>query len=375
MIDNDDERPRSLPDDPLCSMGLTAALMLQAAEMTRQLSMTDPVKQPRMRLMRLTEIHRDSVRIDDGRTALRATVATALSRRLGQTQSMLTVGDWVLAAADDDGQHRLHHRLTPTNQLIRRDANGVRQALVSNFDCALLTMGLDKDFNPRRIERYVTLLQSTDARIVIVLTKADTLIDPRSLFSHLRTLRERIGNGLPILCVDARDSDTAVRLQPFLQPGQTLVVLGSSGAGKSTLTNTLFGQLVQDTGAAREHDNRGKHTTRSRSLFRLPGGACIIDTPGLRGLRAEADKSHVAAAFGEIQMLAAGCRFRDCRHQNEPGCRVREAVDEDRLNNYQKLVREVRRDQAGHLERRTELGVWKARSRARRQAQKTRVSG
>lgn len=364
MIDYDYERLRS--------MGLTAPLLQQAAELARQLSQHDPIGAQPLRLMRLSEIHRAAICIDDGHTLQRATASPLLARRLAQAQATLTVGDWVLAAADPEGRYQLHHRLTPTNQLVRRDAHGIRHPLVSNVDCALLAMGLDKDFSPRRIERFIALVHGSGATPVIVLTKADTVADSRSLYSFQRTIRERVGSALAMLCVDARDADTAARLQPFAQPGHTLVVLGSSGAGKSTLTNTMLGEALQDTGAVREHDSRGRHTTRSRSLFRLPGGACIIDTPGLRALRVDGDERAVAAAFGEIEALAAGCRFRNCRHLDEPGCRVRAEVDDDRLHNYQKLLREARRDDIGVLERRAQLAVWKARSRAQRRLQKER---
>ena len=354
-------------------MGLTAPLLQQANELTRHLT-THSTNGPgdALRLMRVTEIHRDALCIDDGQNISRATLAPPLARQLADTQTLLTVGDWVMAASDAEGRLQLRHRLEPMNQLVRRDAHGLRHALVSNVDCALLAMGLDKDFSPRRIERFIALVHGCGARPVVVLTKADTVADSRSLYSYQRIIRERVGPVLPILCVDARDADTADRLKPFAQAGQTLVVLGSSGAGKSTLTNTLLGRVVQDTGAVREHDSRGKHTTRSRSLFRLPGGACIIDTPGVRALRADGDERAIAASFSEIEQLASGCRFRNCRHQDEPGCQVRAEVDDDRLRNYQKLLREVRRDDIGFLERRAQLGVWKARSRAQRRLQKER---
>jgi ribosome biogenesis GTPase len=153
-------------------------------------------------------------------------------------------------------------------------------------------------------------------------------------------------------------------LAPWLDAGRTLVLLGSSGAGKSTLTNTLLGRTVQATGAVREHDSRGRHTTTSRSLFRLPGGACLVDTPGLRSLHPDVDESTLAASFGDVDALAAACRFRDCAHRDEPGCAVRAGVDPDRLRNYHKLLRDARRDTISALERQRQVGEWKARSKA-----------
>ena len=144
------------------------------------------------------------------------------------------------------------------------------------------------------------------------------------------------------------------------------MLLGSSGAGKSTLTNTLLGTATQDTGAVRESDGRGMHTTTSRSLHRLAGGACVIDTPGVRTLRPDTDAATLAASFDDIEALSGRCRFRDCRHHDEPGCAVREGTDPDRLRNYQKLLRESRRDTIGTLERQRLAAVWKARGRATR---------
>jgi ribosome biogenesis GTPase len=153
-------------------------------------------------------------------------------------------------------------------------------------------------------------------------------------------------------------------LSPYLVAGRTLVLLGSSGAGKSTLTNTLMGISVQDTGEVRERDQRGQHTTTSRCLFMLPGGACVIDTPGVRTLRPSGTDAAMAASFGDIEALRNACRFRDCRHDGEPGCAVREGVEADRLRNYHKLIRESRRETLSALERRAQLAEWKARGRA-----------
>lgn len=146
--------------------------------------------------------------------------------------------------------------------------------------------------------------------------------------------------------IDATDAAAAREFEPWLTEGTTAVLLGSSGAGKSTLTNTLAGESVQSVGAVREGDGRGRHTTTARTLRRLPGGACVIDTPGLRALALALDETSLDAAFGDIAALALECRFRDCTHHAEPGCAVREHIDPDRLKNYQKLAREAQRQQA-----------------------------
>jgi ribosome biogenesis GTPase len=196
-----------------------------------------------------------------------------------------------------------------------------------------------------------------------VLTKADAVPSRSVVDERVAVLRARVPDVVPIVAVDATDATAASSIAPYLVVGHTWVMLGSSGAGKSTLTNTLMGVQVQGTGPVRAHDSRGKHTTTSRSLHRLPGGACVIDTPGLRTLRPDADEAALAAAFSDVDALAAACRFRDCTHTAEPGCAVREGMDPDRLRNYHKLLRELRRDSQSALDRQKQLAVWKARGR------------
>ncbi len=331
-----------------------------------------------LQLLRLVEVHRETVRLHDGADKHSARVMPRLTRALDDAESALAVGDWVLAAADAHRQLWVHERVPPLSRIVRRDADGRRHPVVSNVDTALLVMGLDDDFNPRRLERYLALVQANgdDASgvlPVVVLTKADVIArTPGLLAQRLAALQGRVPAHIELLAVDGTDPHTAQRLAAYLGAGQTLVVLGSSGAGKSTLTNTLLGTATQDTGAVREHDGRGKHTTTSRSLHCLPGGACVIDTPGLRTLRPDADAAALTATFGDVEALAARCRFRDCRHHDEPGCAVREGVAGDRLRNYHKLLREARRDTVSVFERQQQVSQWKARSRASRERIRTK---
>jgi ribosome biogenesis GTPase / thiamine phosphate phosphatase len=314
-------------------------------------------------LMRVAEVHRETVMLHDGDAERSARTLPRVQRELAAAGTGLAVGDWVLARVDEHGAWWVQRRLPPLTHVSRRDADGRRHPVVSNADTALLVMGLDDDFNLRRLERYLALVNASELTPVIVLTKADAAT-LRAIESACDGLRGRLVASLPVVIADARSPDAAALLAPWLGAGQTLVMLGSSGAGKSTLTNTLIGAPVQDTGAVREHDSRGKHTTTARSLHRLPGGACVIDTPGLRALRPDADEVALAQSFGDIEGLAQGCRFRDCRHGDEPGCAVREGVAPDRLRNYHKLLREARRDTMTVLERQQQVAQWKARGRA-----------
>ena len=319
---------------------------------TNQLfALPDPA--PGTRLARVTSVHRDCATIDDGHHEQNAATLPGC---------VPVVGDWALHA---DG--RITALLPPLTQLARRTADGRRQALASNVDTALLVMGLDHDFKLRRLERYLTLAQGLD--VLVVLTKIDVGID---VGNKLEQLRQRLPASINTLAVNATAPETAQQLAPWLGAGQTLILLGSSGAGKSTLTNALAASH-QATGGVREGDGRGRHTTTARSLHRCAGGACIIDTPGLRSWQPDADEAVLAASFDDIESLATQCQFRDCSHASEPGCAVRGAVDPDRLFNYNKLLREVRRTGQTPLDRIAERNKFKvlmkavgARDRAKR---------
>ncbi len=315
--------------------------------------------------MRVVAVHRETLMLHDGQAQQVARLLPRLARDLVSNETEIVVGDWVLASLDDQAGCWVQARAEPLSHLARRDGDGRRHALVSNVDVALLLMGLDDDFNPRRLERFLALVQGSGVHPVVVLTKADVAArTPLRLEQCLEALRKRLAPSLPVLSVDAREPAAAQALRPYLSAGQTLVLLGSSGAGKSTLCNTLLGAAIQDTGQVRDSDGRGQHTTTSRQLLRLPGGACIIDTPGVRTLSPLGDDGALAASFADVHTLRAACRFRNCRHLEEPGCAVRDGVDADRLRNYHKLLREVRRDSLSPLQRREQLAQWKARGKA-----------
>lgn len=311
--------------------------------------------------LRATEVHRETLHVHDGVAEFTARVLPRLRQALADSGDALAVGDWLLADCVRHGDWWVHTRVPPQTRVARRDMHGMPQVFASNVDTALLVMGLDADFSPRRLERYLALVQGSGVAAVTVLTKAD--LCAAELDERLDALRTRVPVGLDIVVVNGLDRVSTAQLAPWLGAGQTLALLGSSGAGKSTLTNTLLGAQVQDTGGVREADGRGRHTTTVRSLHRLPGGACLIDTPGVRTLRPATDVA--GAGFGDVTILAHACRFRDCRHMAEPGCAVREAVQPDRLANFQKLEREHKRDKMTALERREQRNMWKLRIRAR----------
>jgi ribosome biogenesis GTPase / thiamine phosphate phosphatase len=304
---------------------------------------------------RITEVQRDSLVLHNGLCSLQARVLPRLWHELAADQLNLAVGDWGLLSGTADSGYSFVARMPALTHLARRNNEGRLQALASNIDTALLVMGLDHDFNLRRLERYLALVHAAEVAPVVLLTKAD--MHPHAN-ARLAQVEQRLSATVPVFAVNGQSSATAQLLAPWMAAGQSLILLGSSGAGKSTLTNTLANSK-QETGAVRVDDSRGHHTTTARSLHPCPGGACIIDTPGLRTLQLNLDEEALSASFADIDALAATCQFRDCSHQSEPGCAVRPVVDQDRLKNYHKLLREAQRNQQTPLDKIAARSKWK----------------
>jgi ribosome biogenesis GTPase len=267
------------------------------------------------------------------------------------------VGDWCALERLGEGDAVLWEVLPRRTRLARRAA-GARtdeQVLAANVDTAFLVMGLDRDFNLRRLERLAVVAREGGVEPVVVLTKADLV--PEAEAAAQRDAVREAAAGVPVFPTSAVTGEGLEPLAGWLAPGSTIALLGSSGAGKSTLLNALCGREVMKTGALRESDSRGRHTTVHRQLVRLPGGALLIDNPGLRevGLWTGSGEG-IEETFEDLGALAAGCRFRDCSHRQEPGCAVREAIeggglDPARLEAWRELEAEAaalerRRDEA-----------------------------
>ena len=251
----------------------------------------------------------------------------------------IAVGDWVLAHAEE---HRVIRRLDRATVLQRGNDyhHGERQLIAANLDTLFITTSCNADFNVARLERYLALAHDAEITPVIILTKADQTDD----HDHYANAAQALGRALSVVTLDATSDGVADALSPWCGTGQTVALAGSSGVGKTTLANALTGGDAATQGI-REDDARGRHTTTGRSLHRIPNGGWLIDTPGMRGLGV-ADVSYgIAATFPEISELEDKCKFRDCKHDSEPGCAVQAAiatgdVDPDRLRRYQKLQRE-----------------------------------
>jgi ribosome biogenesis GTPase / thiamine phosphate phosphatase len=254
------------------------------------------------------------------------------------------VGDWVGLEILNGGGRPLIQKVLPRRSKFARKVAGRRideQVIAANVDTAFVVMALDGDFNVRRLERYLAQCWESGAKSLVVLNKADNCDDVAARIAEV----DGVAAGVPIVALSALTGNGVDALSSFLTPGQTIVLLGSSGVGKSTLVNHFLQRDAQTVQAVREGDSRGRHTTTSRDLFALPGGALLIDTPGLRELQLWDATGGVERAFADIEGLAAQCRYSDCGHTTEPGCAVQAAIaegrlDADRLENRRKLERE-----------------------------------
>ncbi|WP_370677948.1 ribosome small subunit-dependent GTPase A [Pleomorphomonas sp. PLEO] len=290
----------------------------------QQVSVDDLARTPPVRV---TGIERSGLRAEgDG-------VVAALPPRAD-----VAVGDWLLYDAVSPGASRLLERKSLFRRRIAGTSRGV-QLIAANVDTVFVVTSCNRDFNVARLERYVSETFEAGAEPVIVVTKADLADDPDAFAVAAAAV------AVPTVILDALGSEPREKLAQWCKAGRTVAFLGSSGVGKSTLVNALSGQMTAATGAVREDDARGRHTTTSRHLHILPEGYAVLDTPGMRELQLADAAEGIAEVFSDLADLAAGCRFSDCRHENEPGCAVRAAiatgeVDEPRLLRWQKLLRE-----------------------------------
>jgi ribosome biogenesis GTPase len=301
---------------------------------------------------RVLEEQKDLLRVGTARGTLRAVTAGRLRHAAAGPEELPAVGDWVAvdARAPAEGRSRVHALLPRRTALLRKTAFRRTQAQVvaANLDTVFCVTSLNRDFNPRRLERYLALVWESGARPVLLLNKADLCADAEARRAEAETL----AMGVPVHTVSARDGLGLDALGPHLVAGETTAVIGSSGVGKSTLINRLAGAELLLVKEIRTDDDRGRHTTTHRQLVRLPAGALLIDTPGMRELALWESEEGLEQAFSEIEEVASRCRFRDCGHDGEPGCAIRAALDDGTLDaerwaSYVKLKREL-----AHLARR-----------------------
>ena len=271
---------------------------------------------------------------------LRAEVANRLAREGGQ----VVAGDWVAAEQLLGEDRAIVRAVLPRRSRFARKEPWLteEQVVAANVDTVFLVTDCGRDFKPRRLERYLTAAWDSGAAPVIVLTKSDLAADVSETVAEA----EAIAFAVPVHAVSSVTGEGLGELDPYLLPGRTIALLGSSGVGKSTLVNRLLGQDLLATAELRR-DGRGRHTTTHRELVHLPGGALLLDTPGMRELQLWADESALDETFADVVELARECRFSDCAHGQEPGCAVRAALGNGSLpqirwESYSKLQRELR---------------------------------
>ncbi len=294
-----------------------------------------------------------------------AEVSGKMRHQASGRQDFPAVGDWVAFSRSGGESRAIIQKILPRKSKFSRKTVGAvtdEQIVATNIDTVFLVSGLDKDFNKRRIERYLILVWESGANPVIVLNKADLCDEVEQRQAEV----EAIASGVPIVVLSAVKNKGIDELIPYLGTGQTVALIGSSGVGKSTITNQLVGQDIQAVQSVRIGDNRGRHTTTHRELIILPSGGLLIDTPGMREIQMWASFDGLQETFADIESLATLCRFRNCKHEKEPGCAVQQALldgtlDEERFGNYQKLQQELdylnrKQDQKAYL---AEKEKWK----------------
>lgn len=322
------DAPKSAPS-PLARFGWRPAFANQI----------DPDTEADLRPARVVGVHRNGLDVVGPDLATRIPPYRADEE---DDETAATVGDWLLLDADATRAVRALDR----QSLLKRRAPGTGrqvQLIAANVDTVFIVTSCNRDFNLARLERYLALVRSSGVLPVVVITKADLVDDTASYVKEARALLPN----LSVEAVNALEPGVADMLRPWCGPGQTVAFMGSSGVGKSTLVNTLLGEAAVETKAAREDDDRGRHTTTARALHRLAHGGWLLDTPGMRELQMTDVEDGLDELYADIEELSAGCRFSDCAHDQEPGCAVTAALangqlDAARVKRWKKLVAENR---------------------------------
>jgi ribosome biogenesis GTPase len=324
---------------------------------------------------RVIASQREQLRLWTERGILPAAISGRLRHLAGEGELPVT-GEWVAASLDPTAERAVAHTVLPRRGALVRKRPGStseQQVIAANVDVVFAVCALNLDFSARRLERAIAVIWEGGAQPVVLLTKLDSCAHPEPLIEQAR----EVALGVPVHALSVHSGEGVEALCEYLAPGRTVALIGSSGVGKSTLVNWCLGEERAATSAARERDDKGRHTTTSRELFATAAGALLIDTPGMRELGLTDAAAGFEATFEDVESIVSSCRFGDCQHRNEPGCAVQDALrggnlEPTRYAAYQKLQRELahehrRRDERARLDHQREVRkIFRQRAKATR---------
>jgi len=317
----------------------------------------DADKLEKWEIARVVSVHKDSYMVTDGENDIFAEVTGKLMYSVESTEDMPTTGDWVYVEFYDEHSHAIIHDVLKRKSILKRKSSGRKidfQLIAANINTAFIIQSLNYNFNLRRLERYLVMVNESGIVPVVLLSKSD-LVSKAETERALDSV-QLISPETEIIAFSNETGEHLANIHNLLQPGGTYCLLGSSGVGKTTLLNSLIGEERYDTKTVSKIDSKGRHTTTSRELIKLKNGALLIDTPGMRELGNMSVSSGIDETFTEISRLSESCQFSDCQHINEKGCAILSAIDNDELSeerykNYIKMKNESAFNEMSYLDR------------------------
>lgn len=308
-------------------------------------------------LARVVSVHKDSYSVTNGVVEVLGELVGKLLFSAASPLDYPAVGDWVLVNFYDENTFAIIHEILPRSSLLKRKAPGRKvdyQLIAANIDVAFIVQSLNENFNLNRLERYLVMVNESDIKPIILLSKSDLLEGEESL-KRIDEIQKNISD-LQVVAFSNQHESSLERVKEIMQPGLTYCLLGSSGVGKTTLINRLIGESIYETKGVSKKESKGRHTTTQRQLIKLNFGPMIVDTPGMRELGIFSVETGFGETFSEIVTLARKCRFHDCTHTVEKGCAVLDGVEQglvsaERYQNYLKMNKEISYNEMSFLEK------------------------